>query len=329
MCLYIRVGWGGSQSLRRPCTESHGGSSNDECGLAGDAAVGRSVDQLGLPVLLPEGAVQNLARTCVCGVAIRRRASSSQAGPLVTSGVGAAPSDGREDLRLFKTGLGWERSGSARGGRFCRFELGSSPPCTNSRMSGFARLVPRGVVWHGAVRCRGVPRALRMCASRVGSVGCGQSQTLLAPADALSGILRASQSHAMPYGNWYLAQPFTRRAKCIGCEGCGGSAAAPAPQAHLTAPYWPRCSLDQRAAGRYLCGLGIPVDGLGSGLGIPVDGLGSLGLTGCHIARFPPRRVVVAEGRSGTLSGGLECSDCENVFFCRLTRVLNPAQDGA
>ena len=32
--------------------------------------------------------------------------------------------------------------------------------------------------------------------------------------------------------------------------------AAPAPQAHCTAPYRPRCSLDQRTAGQYLGGLG-------------------------------------------------------------------------
>ena len=36
-------------------------------------------------------------------------------------------------------------------------------------------------------------------------------------------------------------------------------AAAPAPQAHLTAPYRPRYSLDQRTAGQYLGGLGTPV----------------------------------------------------------------------
>ena len=30
-----------------------------------------------------------------------------------------------------------------------------------------------------------------------------------------------------------------------------GGAAAPAPQAHLTAPYRPHCSLDQRTAGQY------------------------------------------------------------------------------
>ena len=35
--------------------------------------------------------------------------------------------------------------------------------------------------------------------------------------------------------------------------------AAPAPQAHRTAPYRPRYSLDQRTAGRYLGGLGTPV----------------------------------------------------------------------
>ena len=37
--------------------------------------------------------------------------------------------------------------------------------------------------------------------------------------------------------------------------------AAPGPQGHLTAPYWPRYSLDQRTAGRYLRGLGTPGDG--------------------------------------------------------------------
>ena len=35
--------------------------------------------------------------------------------------------------------------------------------------------------------------------------------------------------------------------------------AAPAPQAHRTAPYRPRYSLDQRTAGQYLGGLGTPV----------------------------------------------------------------------
>ena len=35
--------------------------------------------------------------------------------------------------------------------------------------------------------------------------------------------------------------------------------AAPTPQAHRTAPYRPRYSLDQRAAGQYLGGLGTPV----------------------------------------------------------------------
>ena len=38
-----------------------------------------------------------------------------------------------------------------------------------------------------------------------------------------------------------------------------GGAAAPAPQAHLTAPYRPRYSLDQRTAGQYLGRLGTPV----------------------------------------------------------------------
>ena len=38
-------------------------------------------------------------------------------------------------------------------------------------------------------------------------------------------------------------------------------AAAPAPQAHLPAPYRPRYSLDQRTAGQYLGGLGTPGDG--------------------------------------------------------------------
>ena len=37
--------------------------------------------------------------------------------------------------------------------------------------------------------------------------------------------------------------------------------AAPAPQAHRTAPYRPRYSLDQRTAGQYLGGLGTPGDG--------------------------------------------------------------------
>ena len=37
--------------------------------------------------------------------------------------------------------------------------------------------------------------------------------------------------------------------------------AAPGPQARITAPYRPRCSLDQRTAGRYLGGLGTPGDG--------------------------------------------------------------------
>ena len=35
--------------------------------------------------------------------------------------------------------------------------------------------------------------------------------------------------------------------------------AAPGPQARITAPYRPRCSLDQRTAGQYLGGLGTPV----------------------------------------------------------------------
>ena len=35
--------------------------------------------------------------------------------------------------------------------------------------------------------------------------------------------------------------------------------AAPGPQASPTAPYQPRCSLDQRNAGQYLDGLGNPV----------------------------------------------------------------------
>ena len=35
--------------------------------------------------------------------------------------------------------------------------------------------------------------------------------------------------------------------------------AAPAPQAHRTAPYRPRCSLDQRTACQYLGRLGTPV----------------------------------------------------------------------
>ena len=35
--------------------------------------------------------------------------------------------------------------------------------------------------------------------------------------------------------------------------------AALAPQAHRTAPYRPRYSLDQRTAGQYLGGLGTPV----------------------------------------------------------------------
>ena len=38
-------------------------------------------------------------------------------------------------------------------------------------------------------------------------------------------------------------------------------AETPALQAHLTAPYRPRYSLDQRTAGRYLGGLGNPGDG--------------------------------------------------------------------
>ena len=38
-------------------------------------------------------------------------------------------------------------------------------------------------------------------------------------------------------------------------------AAALAPQAHLSAPYRPRYSLDQRTAGQYLGGLGTPEDG--------------------------------------------------------------------
>ena len=35
-------------------------------------------------------------------------------------------------------------------------------------------------------------------------------------------------------------------------------AAAPAPQAHLTVPYWPCCSLDQQTAGWYLGRLSTP-----------------------------------------------------------------------
>ena len=38
--------------------------------------------------------------------------------------------------------------------------------------------------------------------------------------------------------------------------------AAPAPQAHRTAPYRSRCSLDQRAAGQDLGGLGTPRRGM-------------------------------------------------------------------
>ena len=39
-------------------------------------------------------------------------------------------------------------------------------------------------------------------------------------------------------------------------------AAAPAPQAHLTAPYWPCYSLDQQTMGWYLGGLSTPSNGL-------------------------------------------------------------------
>ena len=38
-----------------------------------------------------------------------------------------------------------------------------------------------------------------------------------------------------------------------------GGEAAPGPQAHRTAPYRPRCSLDQRTTGQYLGRLGTPV----------------------------------------------------------------------
>jgi hypothetical protein len=55
--------------------------------------------------------------------------------------------------------------------------------------------------------------------------------------------------------------------KCLGTLDGGlrvvavRDAAAPAPQAHLIAPYRPRYSLDQRTAGQYLRGLGTPGDG--------------------------------------------------------------------